>query len=112
MDEVTRSRALDVPPLVAAVAANVRRLRELRRWSAEHLAELLRQEGGVDIGRRAVLANLESGRRRTVSVDELAALGAVFHVEPWSLTRPESLCLACRNEPPAGFACTTCGRAA
>lgn len=34
---------------------------------------------------RAIIANVESGRRAGVTVDELVALAEALHVEPWEL---------------------------
>jgi hypothetical protein len=34
---------------------------------------------------RSVVANFEGGRRQSVTVDEMIALGVIFDVPPWSL---------------------------
>lgn len=56
----------------------------------------------------SVVTNLTSGRRRFVTVDELIALGNVFGVEPWGLTR-EAACARCQDAPANGFTCNECG---
>jgi transcriptional regulator with XRE-family HTH domain len=94
-------------PAGMVVVRNVRRLRDRRGWSAQELSERARA-AGVEVP-RSVLANLENGRRRMVTVDEMAALASALKVEPWSLTTDEPVCTVCRNNAPAGFACLTCG---
>jgi transcriptional regulator with XRE-family HTH domain len=97
----------EVGPVGMAVIRNVRRLRDRRGWTAQQLSERTGQVGYLVP--RSVLANLESGRRHVVTVDELASFAAVLQVEPWSLTTDEPVCAVCRNEAPDGFACLTCG---
>jgi hypothetical protein len=63
-------------------------------------------DAGCQIGRVGI-AEIEGGRRR-VTVDELAALGEVFGLEPWSLTG-ELACRGCLGSPPPGFRCLSCG---
>ena len=69
----------------------MRALRDARGWSAPRLAEEL-QAVGLNWD-KSVVSNLENGRRRFVSVDELVALGVVFQVTPVALlldlTAPE-----------------------
>lgn len=98
----------DLDDLTQAVTRNVRRLRWARNWTAQEVSERC-ANAGVPMPRN-VLANLESGRRAHLTVPELAALAAVFRVEPWSLTTDQPLCLVCRNNAPAGFACLVCGQ--
>ncbi len=69
------------------VAARVRELREARGWSARALAERLRKLDGTRLD-RAVLANLESGRRQSVSVDELLLLSIALDCAPVHLLLP------------------------
>lgn len=95
-------------PVGAAVARNMRTIRNARGWSASELATRI-AIAGCAMG-RSVIANLESGRRAVVTVDELAALGVAFDVEPWSLTTDTPICVACKNTAPPGFACLTCGQ--
>lgn len=89
------------------VAANVVRIRKARRISQSELVEQLQQAGsGIN---RSILANLETGRRAVISVDELAAFAAVLGLDAWSLTGEAPYCAKCNGEPPAGFICATCG---
>lgn len=101
------------PPVLGkagiAIVRNIRALRVARGLSAVEL-ESRCAASGVALIPRSVIANLENGRRSMVTVDELAALAAVFAVEPWSLTSDEPVCTACRNDAPVGFACLTCGQ--
>lgn len=67
------------------VAANVRRIREARRWSTYELANRLEQ-AGRPIAASAV-AKVERAERR-VDVGDLAALAAVLGVSPATLLLP------------------------
>lgn len=96
--------------LTATVVANMRRLRKARGWSAQRLTEAVTAAGIA--WDRSIVANLENGRRSTVSVDELAALARVLDVEPpWSLTETP-ICATCAGTPPTGFTCRSCGASA
>lgn len=67
------------------IARNMLTLRRARGWTTERLAQEL---GGKGVQwKRGVVTKLETGRRESVSVDELLALGAVFGVEPMMLVR-------------------------
>lgn len=70
------------------VAREVRRYRERQRpkMSAQQLADRT-DELGMPIA-RSVLANLESGRRETVSVAEVLVLAAALNVAPIDLICP------------------------
>lgn len=98
----------DPESLVPRVIERVKELRRARKWSCRHLA-LEMAHRGYDTLTRSTLTNLENGRRDSVSIDELVAFGAVFGVEPWSLTQPDARCPRCWDSPPAGFTCTSCG---
>jgi transcriptional regulator with XRE-family HTH domain len=79
----------DAQPAVGPVETIARRVRELRRrrgWSAAQLAEQLRA-AGLDWDRN-IVANLETGRRASVSVGELLALAYVLNVAPVHLLVP------------------------
>jgi transcriptional regulator with XRE-family HTH domain len=70
----------------AVIARRVRQLRESYKWSAERLANEMTQAGAP--WDRTIVANLENGRRGTVSVAELLALGYVLDIPPVSLLAP------------------------
>jgi transcriptional regulator with XRE-family HTH domain len=70
----------------AAIARQVRQLRSARGWSGRQLAERMTDEGIA--WDRSIVANLENGRRRTVSVDEWLALALVLDVAPLHLLVP------------------------
>jgi transcriptional regulator with XRE-family HTH domain len=72
--------------LTKVIAGEIRRYREERRMSAQQLADRCKQLG-MEIP-RAVLANLENGRRATVSVAELLVLAEVLQVPPLLLVVP------------------------
>lgn len=69
--------------LAKAVAREVRRHRLRRGWSAQALSDRC-AEVGMPI-QRSVLANMESGRRSTVTVAELLVLAAALQVSPAEL---------------------------
>ncbi len=62
------------------IAARMKELRKARGWSAAHLAKEMTSVGVP--WDRSIVANLELGRRATVSVDELFALAYVLNVAP------------------------------
>jgi transcriptional regulator with XRE-family HTH domain len=68
------------------IAAEVRRYRQMRGLSAQQLADRT-AELGLPM-QRSVLANLESGRRTTVTVAELLVLAAALSVAPVLLVFP------------------------
>ena len=76
------------PPLTPhkVIAARMRQLRTGRGWSAQRLSEEMSKVGVP--WDRSIVANLESGRRRTVSVEEMLALAYVLSVAPVHLVVP------------------------
>jgi transcriptional regulator with XRE-family HTH domain len=79
------TQAADETP-TKTVATRVRQYRTERGWSARVLAEKC-QEAGLK-WERDVVANLESGRRTTVTLDELLILALVLNVPPILLMTP------------------------
>lgn len=73
------SESLPPPSLTEVVARRVRDLRTRHGWSARELADRCAAAGmpGLD---RSVIANLENGRRRDVSIQEAAVLARVLDV--------------------------------
>lgn len=69
-----------------AVAERMRALRTGRGWSAQKLAEEMSKIGIK--WDRSIVANLEYGRRHTVSVEEWLALAFVLSVAPIHLLVP------------------------
>jgi transcriptional regulator with XRE-family HTH domain len=92
--------------LTSATVSNVRALRLARGWTAAQLAERM-ADAGIP-WTRLVVTKLENRQRDVLGIHELAALGAIFGVEPWSLAAPPS-CSTCLGAPPDGFRCLTCG---
>ena len=72
--------------LVAVVAGEVRRYRKERGLSAQKLADRC-GELGYDVP-RSVIANLENGRRDSVSLAQLHILAAALEVAPALLVAP------------------------
>jgi transcriptional regulator with XRE-family HTH domain len=72
--------------LALAVAGEVRRHRQAKGWSAQQLSERC-AEVGMPI-QRSVLANMESGRRTTVTIAEILVLAAALEIPPVSLIYP------------------------
>lgn len=68
------------------IGRQVRRYRDRAGMSAQRLADELAELGAPM--ERSVLAGLENGRRRTVSVAELIAFGKVLDVAPLALVYP------------------------
>jgi transcriptional regulator with XRE-family HTH domain len=68
------------------VARRVRELRKSYGWSAERLANEMTKAGIA--WDRSIVANLENGRRRSVDVGELLALGFVLNCPPLLLLAP------------------------
>jgi transcriptional regulator with XRE-family HTH domain len=87
------------------VRANIRRLRQDRRFTYVELSERLKQVG------RPIpvlgLRRIEHGERR-VDVDDLGALSMAFGVTPMQLLEPPADCTTCRGTPPPGFVCRSC----
>jgi transcriptional regulator with XRE-family HTH domain len=81
----TKGRKVETPTPTDIARARIQRLRKRKGWTQRELAERLEAEGfelGID---RDVVANFESGRRRSLSVDELVAFAAVLDVSPVDL---------------------------
>lgn len=72
--------------VVALIAGSVRHYRKRRRMSAQQVADACR-ELGHDIP-RSVIANLENGRRDSVSLAEWLTLAAALRVPPLLLLFP------------------------
>lgn len=77
-----RRRQTTVDP-TQHIAAEMRRLRTERGWSARELSERC-AAAGLDL-KRTVISNLESGYRTTVTAHELVVLAAIFGVTVMSL---------------------------
>ncbi len=71
---------------VPTISANVKRLRKRKEWTAKELGDRLSALGVP--WDRSIVANLENGRRTTVSVVELLALALVLDVAPVHLLVP------------------------
>lgn len=65
-------------PIADVISANIKRHRDLRKWSQEQLAELMRSYGFENWGRTTVTEVEGKGRKRQVSIAELLTLAQVF----------------------------------
>jgi transcriptional regulator with XRE-family HTH domain len=72
----------------AVVARRVQELRAEKRWSAERLAEACAKAGMPELN-RSVIANIESRRRRSITLEEAFTLASVLGVSPAFLLAPE-----------------------
>lgn len=95
--------------ITGGVVARVKELRTETRMTAAVLAEKMR-ELGIN-WTRITVAKLETGRRESVSVDELVALSGALKTSTKYLLGEET-CPACRDSPPEGFTCNQCSRSA
>jgi transcriptional regulator with XRE-family HTH domain len=75
------------PSGAAVVRQRVKQLREGRKMSAAKLAELCAKYGMPNLN-RDVIANLESGRRPNVTIDEVLVLALALDVAPVNLFIP------------------------
>lgn len=73
-----------------AVARRIAEVRRDRGWTAADLGDRCAAAGFPALN-RSVIANIETGRRNYVSVDELIALAYVFDVPPISLLVPRAV---------------------
>lgn len=71
----------------SAVRGTVAKLRKRQGWTAEDLAKECAQLGMPALN-RSVIANIESGRRKYVTVDELCCLAYALDVAPVHLLVP------------------------
>ncbi|TGB09775.1 helix-turn-helix transcriptional regulator [Streptomyces sp. MZ04] len=77
---------VDAADPVGTIRARVKELRTRKGWTATELGAQMTAHGiRWD---RSIVANLENGRRATVSVNELLALSRVFDVAPVHLLVP------------------------
>jgi transcriptional regulator with XRE-family HTH domain len=72
--------------LTRSLAARVKAVRKRRGWSAGQLAEQMTAHGFP--WDRFTVQNLENGRRRSVTLDEVGALARVLGVAPLHLILP------------------------
>jgi len=75
-------------PVARTIARRLPVLRERHGWSAQQLAEKCAAAGSPELN-RAIIANIESGRRRSVSIDEVLVLAKVLDVTPPYLMEPD-----------------------
>lgn len=71
----------------AIVSKRVAELRKKRGWSAQKLADACADQGMPELN-RSVIANIESHRRKTVTLEEMTVLALVLDVAPVNLFVP------------------------
>ena len=99
-----RPRAGEIPPEQSAVVgANIRALRQRRGWTQGMLGELM---GWPTAATVCAAEGHRGGRQRGFTTPEVTRLAGLFGVPPEQLT---TQCAHCGGDPPAGFACLTCG---
>lgn len=89
------------------IVARMRLLRERRGLSCEQLAELMCEQGTHIT--RSIIANLESGRKNYLSVDDAVSAAAALGVSlEYLLFGNGASCENCKDEPPLDFTCNFC----
>ncbi len=99
-----RRRVDEIPAGQSVVAgANIRVLRQRKGWSQAAVGELM----GWPSKSTVCAAEGRRGRRqRGFTAGEIERLAGIFGVPASHLT---TQCANCEGNPPAGFACLTCG---
>lgn len=92
--------------ITANIATWVKDQRTARGLSGAELARQLVKRG-IPWNRTSVV-KLETGRRCTLTVDELVGLASVLGALPEHMLKVD--CANCGAEPPTGYTCNTCGR--
>ncbi|PJN00848.1 hypothetical protein CG740_23380 [Streptomyces sp. CB01201] len=89
----------------------MRAMRHEQGVSAQLLADRMTELGYPT--KRSALANVESGRRKEISVDYLVAAAEALNTDLLTvLVRCQLVaCPACKGSPPGGFTCNSCGAA-
>lgn len=98
-------------PVSRTVGAHVATLRAARGWTLRGLARIAAGNGhaiGYATIGRFERAAAPDAKPVAVSVDDLVALATAFGVPPTRLLTAPA-CFVCMDQPPAGFACRTCG---
>lgn len=94
------------------ISRNVRRLRCAKGWTqaeaAKHMTVLTSGPWSAATWGAAERAP-ESGRTKSWTANEIAALAELFGVTVGALFG--ECCPTCNYQPPAGFTCNTCGAA-
>lgn len=94
-------------PESARVATRIRAFRTTRRISGEEFANGVTEQGYKLT--RSVLANIENGRFKSISIDMLLIVMEYLNVS-WYAFFHGPLCDGCNDEPPSQFICKVCGR--
>ncbi len=93
------------PDAEVTFALRMRQKREVLGFSQKRLARAVTLERGWT--EQATIARIETGKRG-VSLGDAIALARALGCELDDLLTPVE-CEACKDNPPAGYACQTCG---
>lgn len=94
-------------PASANAAARMRAFRNTRRISGVDFADGVSEHGYKMT--RSVLANIENGRFKSISLDMLLVVLEYLDVS-WHGFFYGPLCNGCNDDPPASYICKVCGR--
>jgi len=100
-----RRRRVDEIPAEqsAVVGANIRTLRLRNGWTQAKLGQLMGWPTSATV---CAAEGHRGGRQRGFTAEEVKRLACIFGVSPRQL---RTRCANCGGDPPAGFACLTCG---
>lgn len=96
------------------ISRNVRRLRRARGWTQEEAGQRFAAITGQPQSKASWSAaerSPETGRSKSWTANEIAALAELFDVGVGDLFDPQPPCRVCGDQPPAGFTCNSCGAA-
>ncbi|MEX3206024.1 helix-turn-helix domain-containing protein [Streptomyces acidiscabies] len=94
------------------ISRNVRRLRRARGWTQAEAAQKLSAITGQllsNVSWSAAERSPETGRPKSWTANEIAALAELFDVPVGDLFEPQPPCRVCGEKPPVGFTCNACG---
>lgn len=94
--------------MAAQIGHHLALLRRAKGMSQQQTGIALGEARGTAAWSRQAVNSAERGRR-SWTADDVVALAQVFSVRPGSLFDEVPECSVCNGEPPAGFACLTCG---
>jgi predicted DNA binding CopG/RHH family protein len=96
-------------PLSSELIDKIRTLREIKKVSAQKLADLM-VEQGYQVS-RSMIANYEAKRVASIAIDYVAHAAQALGIPFVTLLVEPVQCPACKGSPPEGFTCNTCGGA-
>ncbi|MFB8101310.1 helix-turn-helix transcriptional regulator [Streptomyces sp. NPDC056007] len=95
------------------ISRNLRHFRRARGWTqaevSRRFAEITGEAPRSVAAWSAAERSPESGRTRSWTANDVAALAVLFDVPIADLFEERPVCRGCEGEPPAGFTCNACG---